>query len=59
MKKINIDESLRSILKGSQVPVLILDTRWHKLFPPGKTGHHTPLGGTIGGRFKRTGKTGQ
>ncbi len=34
MKKINIDETLRSILKGSQVPVLILDTRWHRLFPP-------------------------
>jgi polyribonucleotide nucleotidyltransferase len=34
MKKNRIDDSLRSILKGSNVPVLILDTRWHRLFPP-------------------------
>lgn len=34
MKKVNIDESLRVLLKNQKVPVLILDERWHKLFPP-------------------------
>lgn len=27
---------IKKALKGRQVPVLVLDGRWHKLFPPGK-----------------------
>ncbi|MCH5266192.1 MAG: hypothetical protein J1F02_09855 [Lachnospiraceae bacterium] len=26
---------IRKALRGKQVPVLVLDNRWHKLFPPG------------------------
>lgn len=27
---------IKKALKGKQIPVLVLDNRWHKLFPPGK-----------------------
>lgn len=27
---------IRKALKGKEIPVLVLDNRWHKLFPPGK-----------------------
>ena len=29
-------EEIKRALKGRQDPVLVLDSRWHKLFPPGK-----------------------
>lgn len=30
------DMSVRSALKGKKVPILVLDSRWHKLFPQGE-----------------------
>lgn len=33
MRKENLEDSLTQKLKQRQVPVLILDTRWHALFP--------------------------
>ncbi len=29
-------QEIRKALRGREVPVLVLDSRWHKLFPPGK-----------------------
>lgn len=36
MKNENIEDSLKELLRGQQIPILILDTRWHALFPPEK-----------------------
>ena len=39
MKKKNIDNMdmvLAAAVSDANVPVLILDTRWHELFPPGQ-----------------------
>lgn len=32
----NMLQEVRKTLHGKTVPVLVLDNRWHKLFPPGK-----------------------
>lgn len=32
----NFDAAVRKALRGKQVPILVLDTRWHTLFPKGE-----------------------
>ena len=34
-KKMEDVASISQILKGKKVPILVLDQRWHKLFPDG------------------------
>ena len=36
MKKNSMDEELVALLKDRKVPILILDAKWHQLFPPDK-----------------------
>ena len=35
MKK-NTEIPVEQLLKGKKIPILVLDQRWHKLFPGGK-----------------------
>lgn len=38
MKKMekNFENLIRNALRGKQVPILVLDNRWHTLFPKGR-----------------------
>ena len=62
MKKKNIDNMdmvLAAAVSDANVPVLILDTRWHELFPPGQKPETIALRGTAFRTFKGAGKAGK
>lgn len=57
MKKGNIESSLLQHLKGKKIPVLVLDSRWHQLFPPEqKTQAIRQLEEQLNGLLKEQGK---
>ena len=37
--KMDLDEVYRNSLKGKQIPILILDSGWHELFPNHRKNH--------------------
>lgn len=57
MKKKSIEENLRDLLKARQIPVLVLDTRWHDMFlKTGKPANVKQLEQELEGLLKEQGR---
>ncbi len=55
-KEQDFELALKNALKGQQIPILVLDTRWHSLFPKnGKPAHIASLEAELNTLLKRQG----